>query len=280
MAQQVAGNPRLRIRPDYRLERFAPLRTRILGADADVAEAVELLNNLWLEEQTADIAAWDEQVLAPGPAPIPLPAPVPVPVPGPPHDPAEPRPGVRPLPAIQANVGPSSRADIRCAPAVFDKLRQVQYVPLYHFTLDACRNHTTTDSDADLSFRQTPNGLVVTSLSATSRKTINDADLSWDQVGRARIIFLREIERAGWPVEYRSVYAELFLALDSHPMADEPHGKAILIQYFADVRREFHDAIAQGRPLFDLGLVNDTRLNEIAGRFHRERQALVVARYA
>ncbi|KAJ7874349.1 hypothetical protein B0H14DRAFT_2343758, partial [Mycena olivaceomarginata] len=112
-----------------------------------------------------------------------------------------------------------------------------------------------------------------------AKRVVRDEDLSWSQMTVGSTGFLKEMEAAGWPEDYRKSFASFFYALISHPyrLRGQP-GEAVLLIYQARVRRSFHDAVKEGTS-FNIAVINATLLDSIQSEYNNrvqnEKMALV-----
>ncbi|KAJ7917067.1 hypothetical protein B0H13DRAFT_1608656 [Mycena leptocephala] len=165
------------------------------------------------------------------------------------------------------------------------KVAALEYVELWYFTVEGCNDTDTirTGAAAEDAFGlvQSDNLLELKPMSAykASKRLVRDEDLTWSQMTVGATGLLKELEAAGWPVDYRSAFASYFYALNSHPYRLRgPAGEAVLLIYQGRVRRSFHDHIKEGR-VFNISAINSTLLDSIQseynGRIQAEKLALV-----
>lgn len=89
------------------------------------------------------------------------------------------------------------------------------------------------------------------------KKAIPDENLTWDQVLEARSVLLRELEAVGWNSSVIDAFAAMFYNLEMHPVKRKTYRKQTLVLYQAKVCQEWHDCKDLGRPLFNIGHIND-----------------------
>ncbi|THH06159.1 hypothetical protein EW146_g9698 [Bondarzewia mesenterica] len=161
-----------------------------------------------------------------------------------------------------------------------EKLRKYEYVELYYFTPEGCREtalYANDTSDNTYAIAEDGDRLTLkTAASTASRHVIKDAALTWEQVELARPIFFQHISTLQWPAQYIEWNMHFFLRLGSHPYRGRvPFGPRALVHYQARVRRQWHDALAQKRG-FNLSIINEALLRQIFDELQQDEKTLVI----
>ena len=160
---------------------------------------------------------------------------------------------------------------------MFHKLELIEYVELYYFTLEGCREgsesyKSTADDTFTLAHSEEGLSLHAASSSCPSCKVIPDADLSWEQFSTARTIFINEIQRAKWPPALTLQMATFLFALETHPMAlIAEYGKRVMLQVQASVRRTWHSLLKTPQN-FNISVLNDDMIERTAAAYIRGLQ--------
>lgn len=227
---------------------------------------------------------------APGPPAPPLPGPSAPPVPGAPV-PSAPAPppaqqttatstagGSRTFPTITANLVPDT-VQQPVAVWALERLRKGEFVAYDYFTragLEAARHTrlTAVAEATDLGNLQAvvdekTGSLALTAMSTNAKpnpRARSDYVLSLPEITQGKKVFLSAMQDTGWPIGIITAFADLITELETHEAAlDNPtFGEQALVTYFADIRREFHAAVASGaREFANIAVVNQTRLRNI-----------------
>ena len=102
----------------------------------------------------------------------------------------------------------------------------------------------------------------VSSLKASSKNVVPDADLSFRQMSMAKNAFIPLMSKYHWSDKAINAFAQLFTQLEMHPLRQREFGERALITYQARVRREWHDQLKLGSA-FNVGLINEDLLQSI-----------------
>ncbi|KZV78238.1 hypothetical protein EXIGLDRAFT_576373, partial [Exidia glandulosa HHB12029] len=147
-----------------------------------------------------------------------------------------------------------------------EKLRKREFVPLDWFTPKRCAEAllVAPDTDKSLSFLQGEDGSF--SLAPLAPKAHRDPirpdnQLSWNEIGLLRPIYLRTLRSVGWPDRFITGYADLFMALDAHPIRGLKFGDEVVTRYLAEIRVDLHNKISDGQQIiYNIGIINESRL--------------------
>lgn len=149
------------------------------------------------------------------------------------------------------------------------KIKNMEYVELWYFSPDGCReaaitSRSTSDSDDAFGFAKV-DGIVALKTIASfkaSQKALQDHDLSWRQFDLAKTSFLIHIEKNGWPEKHQQALALFFTLITNHEHRMRPRGEKTLLRYAGFVRREWHDRLAQNQG-FNIGIFNNALYNTL-----------------
>ncbi|THH28602.1 hypothetical protein EUX98_g5575 [Antrodiella citrinella] len=89
------------------------------------------------------------------------------------------------------------------------------------------------------------------------KKVVPDENLSWSEVAQARSVLLHEMNTMGYPDAIINSFHAFFYNLEMHSVRHKTYGEQILVQYQADVRREYYDRLEQKRELFDIAIIDE-----------------------
>jgi hypothetical protein len=165
------------------------------------------------------------------------------------------------------------------------KLRDFEYIELHYFSTEGCTEaakHDLTSVKDTFALMSSNNRLLLKPMAALkpSSKVLRDEDLNWRQMTMAKNNMLHHMGEEGWPNKHVAL-ATFFLRLDCHRLRQQPDSDAVLIIYQAQVRREWHDALktTNDKEGFDIGIINDQRIDALHTMLLNTRQALAVTRY-
>ncbi|KAF9525831.1 hypothetical protein CPB83DRAFT_737474, partial [Crepidotus variabilis] len=144
------------------------------------------------------------------------------------------------------------------------------YVEMWYFTTEACREtalYERSTSDEAFTMSNVDGVMAWKSLNAhkASSKAVPDAALTWNQVSLAKNKFISCIIEKSWPNEHVESLVGLYTGLDSHSIREQEGGDQAVLQYHAEVLREWMDAVtsATGAEPFDISMINQARLQAI-----------------
>ena len=165
------------------------------------------------------------------------------------------------------------------------KLEEREYVELYYFTLEGCTEAAKLDrtiaQDA-FTFAKANDTLLLKPMAShkPSNKAIPDEDLTWRQMSIARASLLHHMAQTGWPEQHIVALAEFYLNLESHPMRLQIDGDTVLLNYQAQVRREWHEALksTSDEPAFNISIINNRRVEAIGAELWNTRRTEGVLR--
>ena len=113
--------------------------------------------------------------------------------------------------------------DIRPARHILKRLEKKEFMELWHFTTEGCREAAAIDlatPNDTFSLVDTGNGLVLQTIGATttSTKVIRDEHLSWVQLTEAKMRMIGCLKLCGWNEGEISQLVLFYLSLDVHPI--------------------------------------------------------------
>ncbi|KAI0628845.1 hypothetical protein C8Q77DRAFT_1203212 [Trametes polyzona] len=177
------------------------------------------------------------------------------------------------LPAIPRGVPPPKEFLRPVLPYARSRLRDLKHVDLFYFTEEGLKlavGDSGPYGDESITLSQSDAAITLSTAPKAPRHAKQDEHLSWDQVSKAKALFLRHAEAEGWPDEHLEVLALFFLALDNHPIRSEPFGNEVVVRYQAQYRRQWHVAMDRNKP-FDLSIINEQALRDIRTELVQEQ---------
>ncbi|KAG2125468.1 hypothetical protein DEU56DRAFT_759207 [Suillus clintonianus] len=150
------------------------------------------------------------------------------------------------------------------------KVKSMEYVELWYFSPDGCReaamtSRSTSDSDDAFGFARVDGMVALKTIASfkASQKAVQDHDLSWRQFDLAKTSFLIHIEKNGWPEKHQQALALFFTLITNHEHRMRPRGEKTLLRYAGFVRREWHDRLSQNQG-FNIGIFNSALYSSIS----------------
>ena len=286
------------IMPDFNSVAFQLVKETLMAAwDIPADEAVGFLEEGWTADWREKVAQWEQRQQQPPPPP---PQP-PQPPPQPPHPPQiGPLNNAEGLPVLdednpkrktklkdfeENSVVQTTPASGRPSKYALKKLTEFEYVELYYFTIEACRDaaeHERSVADDAFTISKTNDTMALRPMNAykSSSKAVPDHRLTWTEISTAKTKLLRCMQDAKWPTKHIESLAGLYVNLDAHEIREEESGEETLVHYQAEVRCEWMDAITGNgiqRP-FDISCINENRLRLIATKILHQKQLNVIHR--
>ncbi|CAA7258927.1 unnamed protein product [Cyclocybe aegerita] len=113
-----------------------------------------------------------------------------------------------------------------------------------------------------------------------STKVVQDENLEWRQIIKAKDYMLEAMVDAGWPEEHVMALGVFFLELDKHPISDLEGGETAVLLYQARIRCRWMEDLksTNDEEVFDISVVNDKRLDEMYSEVLNLRQAQGIKR--
>lgn len=165
------------------------------------------------------------------------------------------------------------------------KLQNYEYVELWYFSSRGCteaaRSNLSTDMES-LSITRVDNTLELQPSRAVAhaKGVIPDQDLSWLEMSAAKNNMLSHMAKCGWDKDTVAAFLEFYIALDLHSTRGEEHAEQVLLAYQAEIRRDWHQEVARlgrGHTVFDISVINESRLRSISEELHRKRRNQAIA---
>jgi hypothetical protein len=150
------------------------------------------------------------------------------------------------------------------------KLRAFDYVELWYFTprgREETAAHAVALKSESFTITQSDSGLALlpSRNPQTSRGTIvRDEHLSFHEMSVAKNGLIACMEKCGWEQPTICKFMDFYLLLDTHEIRDQPRGDQALVLYQAQACWEWHEEINNGRTAFNIALINEDRLRQIA----------------
>ncbi|KAI0633721.1 hypothetical protein C8Q77DRAFT_1116560 [Trametes polyzona] len=177
------------------------------------------------------------------------------------------------LPKIPRGVPPPQEFLRPILPYARTRLRDLKHVGLFYFTEEGLRlavGDSWPSGEDSVTLSQNDAAITLSTAPKIPKNAKQDENLSWDQVSKAKAIFLLHAKAEGWPDEHLQVLALFFLALDNHPVRSEALGNDVAVRYQAQYRRQWHIAMDQGKP-FDLSIIDEQALKSIRAELLQEQ---------
>ncbi|CAA7270001.1 unnamed protein product [Cyclocybe aegerita] len=259
MPPRITQDPHLVQPPDFESEQFRALYATLATAERTVDAIIADSQNAWTQNNDAQRVAWNAQVEQD-------------------HAEEEEARAAQRRGKLRSTVGKlSSRRPSRYA---IHKIEQLEYVELYYFTKEACLEAERTEySVARGTFTLMADGENVLAKPAAaykpSTKVVQDENLEWRQIIKAKDYMLEAMVDAGWPEEHVMALGVFFLELDKHPISDLEGGETAVLLYQARIRRRWMEDLksTNDEEVFDISVVNDKRLDEMYSEVLNLRQA-------
>lgn len=194
------------VQPDFESEDWSLIRDALVARGKSVEEAVGILQTAWWKQHRRKLDAWNGHLKSqrldhPSKKSIPL-APIAPPAP----DNSKPGRFDRLTPNF---------IDIRPVCHILRKLEEKEYVDLWYFTAQGCRD----------------------AVSPASRSKITrDEHLSYELWLEGKTRLLRCMREHGWSLCETDELAKFFLNLDIHPMKSQLYGLQAMLRYQERVR--------------------------------------------
>ncbi|KAH9941905.1 hypothetical protein B0H21DRAFT_676311, partial [Amylocystis lapponica] len=168
------------------------------------------------------------------------------------------------FPEFRAGVPPPTVFRPCLAPIARKKLENLEYVELWYFTTAGV---AAAEEPADYTeieeFMTT-----IRPLTFRGHRVVKDSELSWRELTSGHVNFLEEIKAFGWPAAHCDALFTFFRLTLMHsaqffPDGEaSPIGEASLIQYQAQMRREWHDKLGK-KDAFNIGIFSEEALDKI-----------------
>ena len=156
--------------------------------------------------------------------------------------------------------------DIRPARHILKRLEKKEFVELWHFTAEGCREAAAIDlatPNDTFGLVDTGNSLVLQTIGAktTSTKVIRDEHLSWVQLTEAKTRMIGCLKSCGWNEGEISQLDLFYLSLDVHPIRAQPYGLEAVMRYQEQVRPDWTASLRLGAT-YSIAQVNNELIKE------------------
>ncbi|KAJ3816133.1 hypothetical protein F5880DRAFT_390702 [Lentinula raphanica] len=148
------------------------------------------------------------------------------------------------------------------------RISQRKFVELWYFTPEATEEardqrrkpetstfRLATNEDEDGRDGAAAFTLIGTHSTRPSPNVKPDSELTWEQILRAKTVFLNALPNGGYPPRFVDMFAQFYVNLDLHDELDKVDGDKLLILYHAEMRRAWYLANEHGKP-FDLSIIS------------------------
>lgn len=166
------------------------------------------------------------------------------------------------------------------------KIDNFDYVELWYWTKEGCEEAQTNDVSDDpntLTLSKVEEQVVLKpiNVSKPSSRAVPDRQLLWNQLSIGKAGMLKQMTKSGWPSEHLTSLGAFYLELKSHNLRHELLGKLAVIAYADEVRQEWFQALKPNstKACFDIGVINEDRLDSIHRRILNQRQGRLVEMY-
>ena len=272
MDDRILHNPHLEAIPDHAGPHYDILRNTLIQTGMSPEQAVEALNNSWIQNHGARIQAWDQQVANDEAALVEQQQ---AQQQNQPQIPLEPQAveeaGIEKKKAKMKDFDDAIAVGNYIAPRpaqyALRRVEDFEYVELWYFTPEGCSDatqHQLTQYDDAFGLTKVDDLVALKSVSSlkASKNVVPDADLSFRQMSMAKNAFIPLMSKYHWSDKAINAFAQLFTQLEMHPLRQREFGERALITYQARVRREWHDQLKLGSA-FNVGLINEDLLQSI-----------------
>ncbi|KAH0832877.1 hypothetical protein J3R83DRAFT_11828 [Lanmaoa asiatica] len=145
------------------------------------------------------------------------------------------------------------------------RINSFDFVELWYFSPEGC-------SEAAKNHRSQADGIL-----GLTRNARPDHGLSFSEFLRAKNSFLHHIKQVPWPDKHVNALAEFFWNLGNHPIRVSENGDLIALHYASRVRQRWHEDLKNNTgAAFDISLINDTLMNNIAFEINFNIQAEII----
>ena len=157
------------------------------------------------------------------------------------------------------------------------RLKKKEYVELWHFTIQGCRDAALTDlttPNDTFGLVNTNDGLRLQTVGAStiSSKITRDENLSWEQMSEGKSRLLDCMSTSGWSNREVGELAKFFVKLDLHLIRSQEYGSQTVLQYQDRVHQDWVRSINEKKP-YPIGSINDELMKEYQRQILVELQA-------
>lgn len=159
---------------------------------------------------------------------------------------------------------------IQPASYILKRLERKEYVEMWYFTAQGCRDAAFIDltvPNDTFGIVNTEKGLMLqmVGVSSVSTEVTRDENLSWEQLSEGKGRLLDYMSSCGWSGYEVRELAKFFLNLDLHPIRSQVYGTQTVLRYQDRVRHDWVSRLKSGNS-FAIGTIN----NELMGEYQRQ----------
>ncbi|KAF8800991.1 hypothetical protein BYT27DRAFT_7311367 [Phlegmacium glaucopus] len=242
MDERIIHDPHLKVMPDHAGPHYNVLQIALIQNGITMEQAVQALNDSWIQNHDERVQRWDQQVIDDANAVV--------------ENPVQQQQVEDQQPAHQPPEQGEDRADAekkkarmrdfndaaavgnyiapRPAQYALRRIEEFEYVELCSCKVMTPFGLTKVDDMVTLKS--------VSSLKA-SRNVVPDTELSFRQMSMAKNTFIPLMTKHQWSDKAINAFAQFFTQLELHPYRQREFGERALILYQARVHREWHDQL-------------------------------------
>jgi len=265
-------DPTADIEPDFESDDWRITRDALVNGGGSEAEATDTLRQAWRTQHQRNLDTWNDYLRQQSPngnqdGDNPNGHGTP-PIINPPSDKEDPVWLNRPTPAF---------LDIKPARHVLKRLEKKEFVELWHFTAQGCRDAAVIDltaPDDTFGLVNTEKGLMLQTVGAStvSSKVIKDENLSWEMLTEGKRRLINCMKTCGWSEHEMRELAKFFVNLDLHPIRSQEYGTQAILRYQERVRRDWTGSL-RGDSTYAIGIINDDLMTTFQREIAMEIQA-------
>ncbi|KAF8808521.1 hypothetical protein BYT27DRAFT_7096483 [Phlegmacium glaucopus] len=278
MDERIIHDPHPEVMPDHAGPHYNVLQIALIQNGITMEQAVQALNDSWIQNHDERVQRWDQQVIDNANAVAENPVQQQeVEDQQPAHQPPE--QGEVVMGRADAEKKKAKMRDFDDAAAVgnyitprpaqyaLQRIEEFEYVELWYLTPEGCTDatqHQLTQSDDTFGLTKVDDMVTLKSVSSlkASRNVVPDTELSFRQMSMAKNTFIPLMTKHQWSDKAINAFAQFFTQLELHPYRQREFGERALILYQARVRREWHDQLKLGSA-FNIGIINEDLLQSI-----------------
>lgn len=175
----------------------------------------------------------------------------------------------------------------RLAPYAENKLKAAEWYELWYHTeagsADAAdADRSVSQSAVTFTYDSGQMQLAPAAAHKPSTKAVPDARLSWRDMDMGATDMVERMDREpNWPREHVEALGAFFMELRAHRLRREQFGEQALVQYAAEVRKDWMDEVRSDQEdvePFDIAVINEERLNDVYRAILNRQQVLGMER--
>ena len=167
--------------------------------------------------------------------------------------------------------------DLQPARHILKKLEKKEFVEIWHFTAQGCREAAVIDAsnpEDRYCLVGAEKGIQIQAFgtSAVSEKVIKDEFLPWSLLTEGKTRLILSMKTCGWSKEEAAELIKFYVNLDTHWIRSEDYGLETVMRYQERVRCHWTRSVKNGMP-YAVGTINDTLMSEYQRQIGIEIQA-------